>query len=130
MHTSNPLIVRIVALLILPALLTVEPAFAAGATQVPPSVTVRYEDLNLNSPRDVAGLYKRIENAATEVCRPAEGPQSISRIHWTAWNHCFYHAIASAVHTVRNDKLSAYHWQRVHGWSYPGSDVPAAVASR
>jgi UrcA family protein len=108
----------------------VQPGFAAGAAEVPPSVTVRYEDLNLDSPHDVAGLYKRIENAATQVCRPAEGPQVVSRMHWTAWNQCFYHAIASAVRTVHNDKLSAYHWQRVRGWSYQEGDVAAAVASR
>ncbi len=54
----------------------------------------------------------------------------MSQIHWTAWNECFYHAIATAVQSVHNDKLSAYHWQRIRGWGYREADVPAAVASR
>jgi UrcA family protein len=109
----------------------VESAFAAVAAELPPSVTVRYDDLNLNSAAGVAGLYSRIQNAATEVCRPAEGPQSVSRMHWTAWNECFYHAMAKAVQAVHNDKLSAYYdWQRIRGWGYQGAGTPATVARR
>jgi UrcA family protein len=129
MYRSNPLIVRMVALLVLPALLMTESAFAA-AEEAPPSVTVRYEDLNLNSTDGVTSLYKRIENAAAEVCRPAEGPQSVSRMLWTAWNECFYHSIAQAVKAVHNEKLSAYHWQRIRGWDYQVADAPATVARR
>ncbi len=130
MYKSNPLIVRLAALLVLPALFMVESAFAAVAVEAPPSVTVRYDDLNLNSTEAVASLYKRIENAATEVCRPVEGPQSVSRMLWTAWNECFYHAIAKAVQAVHNEKLSAYHWQRIRGWDYQGADAPATVVRR
>jgi len=130
MFKSHRVIVRMVALLALPALFMVESAFAAVTAEGPPTVTVRYNDLNLNSPEGVAGLYSRIQNAATEVCRPAEGPQSVSRMLWTAWNECFYHAIAKAVQAVHNDKLSAYHWQRIRGWGYQGTDTPATVARR
>jgi UrcA family protein len=130
MSKSHQVIVRMVALLALPALFMVKSAFAAEAVDVPATVTVRYSDLNLNSTAGVTSLYKRIQDAATEVCRPAEGPQSVSRISWTAWNRCFYHAIADAVRTVHNDKLSAYHWQRNRGWEYKEADVPTTVASR
>jgi UrcA family protein len=129
MFKSHRVIVPVVALL-LPALCMVESAFGAVAAEVPPSVTVRYDDLNLNRTDGVANLYKRIQNAATEVCRPAEGPQSVSRMLWTAWNNCFYHAISAAVQAVHNDKLSAYHWQRIHGWGYQEADAPTTVARR
>lgn len=130
MFKSHRVIVRMVALLALPALFMTQSVFAAVTAEVPPTVTVRYDDLNLNSPEGVAGLYSRIQHAATEVCRPAEGPQSVSRMHWTAWNECFYHAIAKAVQAVHNDKLSAYHWQRIRGWGYQVADTPATVARR
>ena len=129
MYRSNPLIVRMVALLVLPALFMTESAFAA-AEEAPPSVTVRYDDLNLNSTEGVASLYQRVENAATEVCRSAEGPQSVSRIFWRAWNECFYHSIAKAVKAVHNDKLSAYHWQHIRGWDHQMTDAPETVARR
>jgi UrcA family protein len=129
MSKSNQLIVRMVAL-VLPALFMAQSAFAAVAVEVPPSVTVRYDDLNLNGTEGVASLYQRIQNAATEVCRPVEGPQSVSRTRWTAWNECFYHAITNAVQAVHNDKLSAYHWQRTRGWGYQDADASTTVARR
>lgn len=60
MSNSHRVIVRMVALLVLPVLFMVESAFAAVAVRVPPSVTVRYSDLNLNSTEGVASLYKRV----------------------------------------------------------------------
>jgi UrcA family protein len=130
MFKSHRVIVRRTVLAALPALFMVGSAYAAVAAQAPPTVTVRYSDLNLNSTQDVASLYKRIEYAAAQVCRPAEGPQLTSLIHSTAWNECFYHAIAKAVRSVHNDKLSAYHWQRIRGWDHQEADVPATVANR
>jgi UrcA family protein len=129
MSKSHQVIVRMVAF-VLPALFMVESAFAAVAVEVPPSVTVRYDDLNLNSTEGVASLYQRIQNAATEVCRPVEGPQSVSRMLWTAWKQCFHHAIANAVQAVHNDKLNAYHWQHNRGWEYQEADAAATVARR
>ena len=129
MAKSHQVIVRMVAL-VLPVLFAAGSACAAAPGAVPPSVTVRYSDLNLNSTGDVASLYKRIQDAATEVCKPAQGPQSVSRMHWTAWNQCFYHAIGTAVQTVHNDKLSAYHWQHIRGWGYQGADASTTVARR
>ena len=129
-QNSHRVIVRSLLLLALPALFVMEPSFAGVAVQAPPSLTVRYGDLNLNSTQGVADLYKRIQVAATEVCRPAEGPQSVSRWLWTAWNSCFYHALAEAVGTVHNDKLSAYHWQRVRGWGYQEAAAPTTIAKR
>ncbi len=130
MSKSHLVIVRTLALLALPALFRVEPAIAAVAVQTPPSLTVRFGDLNLNSTEGVANLYARIQLAATEVCRPAEGPQSVSRRLWTAWNSCYYRALADTVRTVHNDRLSAYHWQRIRGQGYQEADATTTVARR
>ena len=129
MYKSSPLIVRMVAQLVLPALFLVEPAFAAAAAEAPPAQTVRYGDLDLNTPEGVARLYQRIEIAASDVCRPAQDPVSVSRMLSTAWKECFYHSIARAVKAVHNDKLSAYHWDRIGGWRYADPDA-ATVARR
>jgi UrcA family protein len=128
MFKSHPVIVRMAALVALPALLMVECAFAAATVEVPPSMTLRYGDLNLNSPEGVASLYKRIEHAATEVCKLAEGPQVVSLLHSPAWNRCYFHAISNAVQAVHNEKLSAYHWQRTRGWVDQEAETPATVA--
>lgn len=129
MFNFNRVIVRRAALAALPALLICGSAFAAGVVDAPAAVTVHYDDLNLNSTQDIAGLYKRIESAATAVCLPAEGPHLASGIQSTAWHQCFYHALANAVHSVHNAKLSAYHWQRIRAWGQE-ADAPASVASR
>jgi UrcA family protein len=81
-----------------------------------PSVTVRYHDLNLDSQEGIANLYERIHAAAVVVCKSAEGPQLVNRVFWSEWNACINHAVANAVHTVHNEKLSAYHWERSRGW--------------
>ncbi len=130
MFTSHRISVRTAALLILPALFIARSALADVAPEAPLAVTVHYDDLNLNRAGDVASLYKRIKNAATEVCQPVQGPESVSRALWTAWNQCFYHAIGEAVHAVHNDRLSAYYWQRTHGLGYPDAESPAIVARR
>lgn len=95
----------------------------------PPTVTVRYRDLNLNTPEGVATLYGRIHAAAVIVCRPSEGPQLVSRVFWTEWNDCMSHAIANAVNTVHNDNLTAYHWRRVRGRNVRLVDSPESRAT-
>ena len=126
MSKSHRVIARTAALLLLPALFIVEPAVAAE--EAPPSVTVRYYDLNLNNSEGVAALYQRIHIAAIKVCGPTEGPQV--RILWTAWNECLNHAIDNAVKEVNNEKLSAYRWTRIRGRKHPEADAPLTVARR
>jgi UrcA family protein len=83
-----------------------------------PSETVRYHDLNLDSREGVATLYGRIHAAAEDVCRPVEGSRLVTRVFWTEWHACINHAVANAVDTVHNEKLSAYHWERIRGWKH------------
>jgi len=103
---------RFVAPLAILALLFAESSMAVPRTDEAPSVAVRYYDLNLNTPEDVASLYGRIRAAAIDVCKQSEGPQLINRVY----RECVAHAIAQAVKDVHNEKLSAYHWERVRGW--------------
>jgi UrcA family protein len=106
---------RIAALLVIPALLFTEPGMAVTRVDEAPSVTVRYYDLNLNSPEGIASLYGRIHAAAVDVCKPVEGPQLVNRVFWTEWNECVAHAVADAVKAVHSEKLSAYYWERIRG---------------
>ena len=112
-HNSK---LRVLALLAIPTLLMAEPSMAVARVDEAPSVTVRYHDLNLNSLEGVANLYERIHAAAVVVCKSTEGPQLVNRVFWTEWNACINHAVANAVDTVHNEKLSAYHWERSRGW--------------
>ena len=107
---------RMVALLAIPALLFADSGMAATRTDEAPSVTVRYHDLNLNSPEGIANLYERIHAAAVVVCKSVEGPQLVNRVFWSEWNACINHAVANAVHAVHNEKLSAFHGERSRGW--------------
>src|SRR5579859_2658370 len=107
---------RIIALLAIPTLWAAESQASVAGIDVPPSVVVRYHDLNLSSQEGVANLYGRIHAAAVVVCRSVEGPQLVSRVFWTEWNACINHAIANAVNCVHNENLSAYHWERIRGW--------------
>jgi UrcA family protein len=125
MSKSRRVMLRITALLVFPALFIVQPA---AAVEAPPSVTVRYHDLNLNNPEGIATLYKRIHNAAIEVCKPLEGPLVVNRIFWITWEECFDPAIANAVKAVNNEKLSAYHLEHTRGWKRLEADAPATMA--
>jgi len=106
------------ALLVMPALFA-QSAMATTRVDEAPSETVRYHDLNLNSREGVAGLYRRIQGAAADVCQPVEGSRFVNRLFWTGWNDCVSHAVANAVKAVNNDNLSAYHWERIRGLKLP-----------
>jgi len=112
-HKSN---LRVLALLVIPTLFISESGVADARVGEAPSVTVRYQDLNLNNLEGVANLYERIHAAADVVCRSTEGPQLVNRVFWSEWNACINHAVANAVDTVHDEKLSAYHRERSRGW--------------
>src|SRR5580692_11329307 len=64
---------RVIALLVLPTLLVAASDMAVARVDEAPSVTVRYHDLNLNTPEGIANLYERIHAAAVVVCKSVEG---------------------------------------------------------
>ena len=114
--------------LALPSALWAPDAAAAVSAQNPPSVTVRYYDLKLNSSQGVTDLYQRIRGAASEVCRSFEGREPLER--QVTRNDCFTHAVANAVRAVHSDALSAYHWQQIRQHRTHESDTPVSVARR
>jgi UrcA family protein len=93
-------------------------ALACGATYADPpspvgfqhSSLVRYSDLNLSRPQDVAKLYSRITLAADRLC----GPRSLTGSHYKAADYasCYSDTIAQAVARVDQPSLSAYFRQR------------------
>jgi UrcA family protein len=109
LHKARPLMI---ALLMIPALLVTESSWAAARVDDTPSKTVRYLDLNLNSPEGIASLYDRIQAAALDVCKSAQGPWRHDLESWNEWNRCVTHAVAEAVYSVHNEKLSTY-WQQI-----------------
>ena len=130
MPTSHRSIVRTLAMILYAgasSLVLAELSAAAVEDDSALSVTVRYHDLNLNSPEGVASLYGRIRRAADEVCHTLK-TRELERESF--WNDCVNHAVADAVKAVHNAPLSAYHWQRIRGWKHRDIEAPTTVASR
>ena len=121
---------RAIALLAISSLLIAESAAAVTRVDQAPSVTVRYQDLDLTSSEGIANLYGRIHAAAVEVCKPAEVTRSRQLAWLSEWNACIGHSVANAVKRVHNEKLSAYQWQRIRGWKNQSGDMPINVARR
>lgn len=77
---------------------------AASALQAEtPSKTVDYSDLNLQQPKHVALLYRRIESAAGYVCKTLAGPDAEHVIRYRA---CVAEAVERAVNDVHAPLLS------------------------
>jgi UrcA family protein len=86
------------------------PAIAAGLLAVsaiagasdpwseePPSVTVRYGDLDLSAPQGRSMLYRRLSHAARQVCPSADARE----LKATALsNACRTHAVRQAMRTI------------------------------
>lgn len=68
------------------------------------SVTVRFNPQNLDSDSGARALYRRLVNAAVEVC-----PASSISPHWItdAVRQCREQSIARAVHKINSPKLVA-----------------------
>lgn len=115
MSQSHRSLVRAFVTLVLPVMLLTGPAEADSSAADLPSVTVSYRDLNLYHPEAAAILYAPIHAAAAAVCTLSEYEQLSKLAFMVERNKYMNHAVAKAVQTVRNDKLSAYHWQQSRG---------------
>jgi UrcA family protein len=71
------------------------------------AVVVRFADLDLNQPKDIQILYRRIKLAAGVACGTRE--QTGSRLPLPSWQHCVVGALDSAVSRLDRPALSAYH---------------------
>jgi len=87
------------------------------------SLTVRYSDLSLDRPADVAQLYHRIGVAAERVC----GPRELTGSHFESpqYRACFDAAVSNAVAAVASPALSAYYRTQL-----PGSHAHATTLAQ
>ena len=91
-------------------------AFACAAAyadaQFQHSSLVRFEDLSLQKPGDVAKLYGRITSAADKLC----GPRSLTGAYAKSavYASCYADTVAQAVARVDRAPLTAYYEQRMH----------------
>lgn len=74
-----------------------------------PSVTVRYADLDLNTPGGVDALYGRLRAAARAACGVSGGRPLIEAI---AAKECYRQVLGAAVDNVQSPTLSAVHRTR------------------
>ncbi len=82
---------------------------AATAAAEVPSVTVRYDDLNLSTAAGVDQLYRRISMAAQRVC-PLGDLRDLRRVQ--AAERCQAAALANAVNKVNSPSLAMLHAAR------------------
>src|ERR1700730_12142185 len=80
--------------------------FPAPVSDAVASVTVRFDDLNLDSPAGADTLYRRISSAARAVCRD-ENTRDLTML--AAFEHCRAAAVAQAVRAVNNPHLALLH---------------------
>lgn len=90
---------------------------AAGATTATPSgevpkQVVEYGDLNLDRAEGITALYRRVSNAAEQVCAPLAS-RELARM--SARKDCINGAISRAVTQINVPALTAYASARGHG---------------
>lgn len=85
-------------------------SFAAPPSAEAPSVVVRYGDLNLATAVGVDTLYRRISNAARQVC-PDVYSRDLSTV--AAGERCQADAVTRAVHELNNPQLALVHANHV-----------------
>ena len=78
---------------------------ANADSQAPRTLTVQFGDLNLNNAQGVDALYKRIKNAARNVCSELEG-RTLSKKRLYA--ECVDTALSTAIARVDRPALSRY----------------------
>ena len=71
-----------------------------------PSVTVRYADLNLNTPAGVEALYARLRAAARQVCNVRDGRGLFEVMESKT---CYRQVLVAAVADVKSPTLGALH---------------------
>jgi UrcA family protein len=84
----------------------------AGAPSDPRSITVKFADLNLQTPAGVEALYKRIHSAATQVC-DSGADRNLSILIYD--RKCAGATETKAIEDVHNSALSALYQRKVGG---------------
>ena len=84
-------------------------ASAGNAMTDPPTVTVRYDDLNLASDAGTKALLRRLSTAAERVCAVGQS-RELRRESYA--EQCAAEALSRAVVAVHNERLSALYRAR------------------
>jgi UrcA family protein len=88
---------------------------AAADPSAPPSLVVKYDDLDLSTEKDAKTLYARLRMAARQACAAHDGRDLRRR---ALWRQCYDDALSGAVVKVNRDTVSALHQRaRVDGAS-------------
>jgi UrcA family protein len=90
------------------------------------SVVVRFDDLDLNRPSAVVQLYRRIGNAAEQVCTNFEG-RTLSEI--VQHQRCVAAAVDAAVAEAHRAPLSAYYRQHAPAASRAATPVAGTITT-
>ena len=96
------------------ALLASAPTYAADADAKDasnvPTRTVSAADLDLAIPSDVQTLYRRVQDAARDVCDESAGKGGMERRALLSWRQrCYSSAIAGAIEKAGDQRLTALH---------------------
>ena len=100
-------------------------ACAAAYADTPPlnglQEIVRFNDLNLDQPRDVARLFKRVSSAADKVCGTHSFAGHYNKL--ADYEICYKDTVASVVAHIDRPSVTTYFQQR-------GSDSRKLVAQQ
>lgn len=80
-----------------------------------PLELVRYNDLNLDQPRDVARLFNRVSSAADKVCGTRSFAGHYNKL--ADYEICYKDTVASAVAHIDLPSVTAYFQQRSSEWT-------------
>ena len=76
-----------------------------------PAVTIPYNDLNLNDPRDAKVMLRRIRTTAVEICHPGEtGFEMTAR-----FEDCYRQTVDRAVAELNAPRVTAAHSVKARG---------------
>ncbi len=88
------------------ALTVATTSFAAAPSVDPPTVSVRFNDLNLSTTAGVNTLYHRISVAARQVC-PDVYSRDLAVV--AAGDRCYANAVSQAVRQLKNPQMAVVH---------------------
>src|SRR5277367_417650 len=80
-----------------------------------PSQQVRFDDLNLNQPRDVSRLFDRVSSAADKVCGTRSFASHYNKV--AAYEICYKDTVASVVAHLNRPSVTDYFQQRSADWA-------------
>ncbi|HEX2493872.1 MAG TPA: UrcA family protein [Steroidobacter sp.] len=81
-------------------------AWSADRGPAPLTAVVSYADLNLNDKPGAQVLYRRLQSASRNVCRPLDTGRLSESIGWRA---CVNEAMTHAIDQIDAPALTAYH---------------------